>query len=189
MVQPENAFAANARVAPPATRQVPAKPVYIRAGQDYPSWRFHETGGQRLVKDAADDQVALEAGYRATPFPVALPEPPAPTGRDNSAAWQKLADRLTAENEKLTEENMRLKSQVEDSQNLALIADLKEKLEISERARKGLQVAADASEQAKARMRAEKLKPAPVAEPEPEGDDLMQLIRQHGGHAEPPPEE
>lgn len=188
---PENIFQA-ARVPPPTSKQTPIKSTYVRAGQDYPSWRYHEQHGSKLVQNEAEDLAALETGWGAAPFEAPLPDAPAPSGRENLAAWQKMVDRLTVENEKLTEENMRLRSQVEDSKDVASIAELREKLEISERARKGLQVAADASELAKARMRAEKMKqtaPAVVAEEPEGGDDLMQLIRQHGGQAEPPPEE
>lgn len=191
---PENIFQA-ARVPPPASKQTPVKSTYVRAGQDYPSWRFHEQHGSKLVQNEAEDLAALETGWGSTPFEAPLPDAPAPTGRENLAAWQKMVDRLTVENEKLTEENMRLRSQVEDSKDVATVADLRDKLAISERARTGLQKTLDARESAKARFLAEKMKDAsglaPVADETPEGgDDLMQLIRQHGhGGAEPPYEQ
>lgn len=193
MEHPENIFQA-ARVPPPKSKQIPPKSTYVREGQDYPSFRFHETNGSRIVQNADEDLAASEAGWVSTPFEAAPPVPPEPTGRENAAAWKAMADRLTAENERLTEDNMRLKNQVEDSQNVALIADLKDKLAISERARSGLQKTLDAREAAKARFTAEKAKDAvglaPVAVEEPErGDDLMQLIRQHGGEAAAAPEE
>ncbi len=133
-----------------------------------------------------EDLTALEAGWSKTPFEAPLPEAPETGGRESIiGAWSKMVDRLTAENEKLTEENMRLRNQVEDSKDVAGIAELREKLAISERARTGLQQTLDNSRRAKARMAAETV--AAVAE-EPEGDDLMQLLRQHE-HAEPGPQE
>ncbi len=177
MEHPENIFQA-ARVPPPVSKQRPAKPTYDRASAgDYPSMRFHETMGTKIVHNADEDFAATEAGWVNTPIPEAPPEPPAPSGRENVAAWKAMADRLTAENERLTEDNMRLKSQVEDSKDAALVADLREKLTISERARKSLQQTVDHREAAATREKA-KAKPAEESE-----ENLLDLIKAQSGAA------
>lgn len=175
-----------ARVAPPdAPRQ-----TYVR--QLLPTWRYHQTLGGRIIK-TQDELDQLGEGWRDYPFPE--PMPTAPVGKDagNIAAWSGLVDRLTAENEKLVEENMRLTNSVENSQDGAKIAQLEGDLKISERARVNLQDQIDkikvgqrrAAQEQRA-LRAQAAEPeAPKSiedEDEYEGDgepseDLLALIR------------
>lgn len=117
---------------------------------DYPAWRYHKDGRSVMVKTIVEDE-ALGDGW-GKQF-VVIDDQPAKDAaavlEGPQAAFYRTITRLTTENENLAAENMRLANIVQDSANAKELVELRSKFEISERARKNLQVQLDKIEAAK----------------------------------------
>lgn len=163
MAQEQNRFL-TARTAQPEGPKAPVDP-------DYPAWRYHQDGRSVMVKNIVEDE-ALGEGW-GTKL-VVIDDQPAKDAaavlEGPQAAFYRTINRMTAENEKLTAENMRLTNLTQDSENAKKMTDLQSKFDIAERARKNLQKRLDDIEAAKVAARKaakDKLSAAEETAPEP----------------------
>ncbi len=153
----------------------------IELDPDYPAWRYHSDGRSKMVRSIVEDE-ALEDGWGKKY--VVIDDQPAKDAaavlEGPQAAFYRTIGRLTEENEKLTAENMALKSTVQDSADAKKLTDLQSKFDIAERARKNLQSRVDAFEAAKiaAKKAAKENRTAAADETSPAEIPVLELAAQ-----------
>lgn len=84
----------------------------------WPAWRYHPTLGGKIFQTEQDFAAVLvgDATWAETPYeePAKTVPMDLPTAAGNVSAHLALINRLTAENERITERNMQLESAVQD---------------------------------------------------------------------------